>query len=97
MGQQKVAKKYQNAIQQAKTLWQEKHFFHWDLEFPEVFIDLNKRDWTHNPGFDVVVRLHHTSSLLTYLVMIVIIILIPILLVIIRFDFVWSFCGTGYS
>jgi hypothetical protein len=43
------------AIEQAKELWQEKRFFHWDLEFPEVFVDLQRRDWKENPGFDAVI------------------------------------------
>jgi len=30
------------------------HFFHWELEFPEVFIDLDRSNWKENPGFDVV-------------------------------------------
>lgn len=32
-----------------------KTFFHWKLEFPEVFIDLNRRAWTVGGGFDAVV------------------------------------------
>jgi Eco57I restriction-modification methylase/TaqI-like C-terminal specificity domain len=39
----------------ALKLSDEKHFFHWDLEFPEVFIDLENASWKENPGFDVVV------------------------------------------
>ncbi|OBQ08885.1 MAG: restriction endonuclease [Anabaena sp. LE011-02] len=39
----------------AKKLFEEKRFFHWDLEFPEVFIDLEKVDWKENPGFDAVI------------------------------------------
>lgn len=53
--QRKLAKKHQKAIDDARTLWQEKRFFHWDLEFPEVFIDLAQRDWAANPGFDAVI------------------------------------------
>jgi hypothetical protein len=30
-------------------------FFHWELEFPEVFIDLARADWQENGGFDAVV------------------------------------------
>ena len=29
--------------------------FHWDLEFPEVFIDLENANWSENPGFDAVI------------------------------------------
>lgn len=39
----------------AQKLCDEKHFFHWDLEFPEVFIDLENASWKDNPGFDAVV------------------------------------------
>lgn len=54
-GERKLSKPHQAAIDRARTLWQEKRFFHWDLEFPEVFIDLERRDWAENPGFDVVI------------------------------------------
>ncbi|MDM3860671.1 MAG: TaqI-like C-terminal specificity domain-containing protein [Aphanizomenon gracile PMC644.10] len=39
----------------ASKLFEEKRFFHWDLEFPEVFIDLENASWKENPGFDVVI------------------------------------------
>lgn len=39
----------------ALKLSDEKHFFHWDLEFPEVFIDLENASWKERPGFDAVV------------------------------------------
>ena len=54
-GQKQVGEPYQGAIQRARELWREKRFFHWDLEFPEVFVDLRRRDWAENPGFDAVV------------------------------------------
>lgn len=38
----------------AQKLADEKHFFHWDLEFPEVFIDLENACWHENAGFDAV-------------------------------------------
>ncbi len=41
-------------LETARNLYQEKHFFHWDLEFPEVFIDLANAEWKENGGFDVV-------------------------------------------
>src|SRR6266699_224363 len=41
------------AIETALVLANDKHFFHWDLEFPEVFYDETKRKG--NGGFDVVV------------------------------------------
>ena len=54
-GQRPVSPAHQAAIEQARALWQEKRFFHWDLEFPEVFVDLERRDWAENPGFDAVI------------------------------------------
>jgi type I restriction-modification system DNA methylase subunit len=39
----------------AQKLSDEKHFFHWDLEFPEVFIDLENACWHENAGFDLVI------------------------------------------
>jgi hypothetical protein len=54
-GERQVAESYQAAIQRARALWHAKRFFHWDLEFPEVFVDLRKRDWAENPGFDAVI------------------------------------------
>ncbi|WP_434685470.1 Eco57I restriction-modification methylase domain-containing protein [Pseudanabaena minima] len=39
----------------AQKLSDEKHFFHWDLEFPEVFIDLENARWQENAGFDAVI------------------------------------------
>ena len=54
-GERQVAERYGEAIRRARELWGEKRFFHWDLEFPEVFVDLARRDWAENPGFDAVV------------------------------------------
>jgi len=42
-------------ITAAQKLSEEKRFFHWDLEFPEVFIDLETASWHNHPGFDAVV------------------------------------------
>jgi hypothetical protein len=39
----------------ARKLFEEKQFFHWDLEFPEVFIDSENASWKENPGFDAVI------------------------------------------
>ncbi len=39
----------------AQKLSDDKHFFHWDLEFPEVFIDLENACWLENAGFDAVI------------------------------------------
>ena len=40
--------------QQAKEIATEKRFFHWEIEFPEVFRDKHGRE-KDNPGFDAVV------------------------------------------
>jgi hypothetical protein len=50
-----VGEPYAAVVREARRLYEEKRFFHWDLEFPEVFIDLEKADWKENAGFDVVV------------------------------------------
>jgi len=54
-GEKQVGEPHQGAIQRARELWRARRFFHWDLEFPEVFVDLRRRDWAENPGFDAVV------------------------------------------
>lgn len=41
-------------VQESRRLYAQKHFCHWDLEFPEVFIDLESASWKENPGFDAV-------------------------------------------
>ncbi len=52
---EKLSKPYQKVRTMAQNLFAEKRFFHWDLEFPEVFIDLERADWDANGGFDAVV------------------------------------------
>lgn len=42
-------------ISSARQLYEEKRFFHWDLEFPEIFINLENASWKENPGFDAVI------------------------------------------
>jgi hypothetical protein len=54
-GERPLADNYAAAVERAKVLWEEKRFFHWDLEFPEVFVDLARRDWAENGGFDAVI------------------------------------------
>jgi len=51
-GELVVDERYQQAIARARGLWERQRFFHWDLEFPEVFIDLAGRDWAADGGFD---------------------------------------------
>lgn len=41
-------------LERANKLWERHHFFHWELEFPEVFFDKQGRP-LDNPGFDVVI------------------------------------------
>ena len=50
-----VDERYQRAIARARDLWERQRFFHWDLEFPEVFIDLAGRDWAADGGFDAMI------------------------------------------
>jgi hypothetical protein len=54
-GVETVGKPYQEVLREARRLFEEKRFFHWDLEFPEVFIDLERSTWKENPGFDAVI------------------------------------------
>ena len=48
---------YREAITLGRRLGVEKRFFHWDLEFPEAFIDLGPGTWKRkdDQGFDAVV------------------------------------------
>ncbi|HEY9850829.1 MAG TPA: Eco57I restriction-modification methylase domain-containing protein [Leptolyngbyaceae cyanobacterium] len=51
----KMSKADKAVYEEAQKLGEEKRFFHWDLEFPEVFIDLENASWNEKAGFDVVV------------------------------------------
>ncbi|MEK7441647.1 MAG: Eco57I restriction-modification methylase domain-containing protein, partial [Chloroflexota bacterium] len=51
----KISPQYREAMVKARTLYQEQRFFHWDLEFPEVFVDLVNSQWQSHAGFDVVI------------------------------------------
>ena len=44
----------QQYLDKAESLAKQKHFFHWELEFPEVFFDRNGQR-LQNPGFDAAV------------------------------------------
>lgn len=46
-------KDLQSVLLKAQSVAREKHLFHWELEFPEVFFDQHGRK-LENPGFDVV-------------------------------------------
>jgi hypothetical protein len=51
----KLNKQDAAVLPEAERLFLSKRCFHWDLEFPEVFLDLAHADWKDNPGFDAVV------------------------------------------
>ena len=46
---------YQQVLAERERLYRQHRFFHWDLEFPEVFIDLGSAAWKANGGFDAVI------------------------------------------
>ena len=52
-----LSPEYRDTISSATEIGQEKRFFHWDLEFPEAFVDLKGGRWKSegDQGFDVVV------------------------------------------
>ena len=52
-----LAPEYLQAIAQAAKIGAEKRFFHWDLEFPEAFVDIALGAWKpkREQGFDAVV------------------------------------------
>ncbi len=56
-GEITLSKNHQGAIEQGRTLAADKRFFHWDLEFPEVFVDLQRKHWKveGEAGFDAVI------------------------------------------
>jgi hypothetical protein len=51
----KLPPSFQRVLSEASELYKSKRFFHWDLEFPEVFIDLDSATWKDNAGFDAVI------------------------------------------
>ena len=52
-----LSEEYREAIVQGTKVGAEKLFFHWDLEFPEAFVDLGRSKWKSKDtqGFDAVV------------------------------------------
>lgn len=54
-GEITVDARFQDAMARSRALWEQQRFFHWDLEFPEVFIDLAGRDWAADGGFDAMI------------------------------------------
>ena len=56
-GGQGLSPEYWEAILQGRDIGADKRFFHWDLEFPEAFVDLRLGTWKteENQGFDAVI------------------------------------------
>lgn len=52
-----LAPQYRQVIATAQELSRSKRFFHWDLEFPEAFVDLERKAWKAEgeQGFDAVI------------------------------------------
>ena len=52
-----MSPEYRQAITEGGKIGTEKRFFHWDLEFPEAFVDLGRSTWKRkdDQGFDAVV------------------------------------------
>ena len=52
-----LSSEYRGAITEGSRIGAEKRFFHWDLEFPEAFVDLEGGWWKRkeDQGFDAVV------------------------------------------
>jgi len=45
----------EEVLDRAHEMWEEKRFFHWEIEFPEVFLDEHGRHKGEGAGFDAVV------------------------------------------
>lgn len=54
-GGDKLPVDYQTTLEDARIEQETHGFFHWQLEFPEVYINLDDRSWKQDPGFDAVV------------------------------------------
>ena len=56
-GGKKLSPEYRDAITKAGEIGLEKRFFHWDLEFPEAFVDVSRGKWKskEEQGFEAVV------------------------------------------
>ncbi|HUW10649.1 MAG TPA: Eco57I restriction-modification methylase domain-containing protein, partial [Anaerolineae bacterium] len=50
-----LPKPYREVLAERERLYLKHHFCHWDLEFPEVYIDLKKGTWRDDAGFEAVV------------------------------------------
>lgn len=54
-GKNPFGKQQQATLDQARALAAQHRFFHWDLEFPDVFYDLRYAREKDDPGFDAVI------------------------------------------
>lgn len=52
-----LSPQYREVIKKGAHLSDDKRFFHWDLEFPEAFVDLERKTWKAQAeqGFDAVI------------------------------------------
>lgn len=54
-GRASLGRAHAEAVARAAELAGEHRFFHWDLEFPEAFVDAETATWSEDPGFDAIV------------------------------------------
>ena len=54
-GEGAVLEEHADTVEAAEHLSEEKRLFHWELEFPEVFYELDPPGDRDNPGFDAVI------------------------------------------
>jgi hypothetical protein len=54
-GRTQLGRAHAEALERAAGLAGEHRFFHWDLEFPEAFVDAETATWSEDPGFDAVI------------------------------------------
>ncbi|WP_414676449.1 Eco57I restriction-modification methylase domain-containing protein [Longimicrobium sp.] len=54
-GRGQLGRAHAEALERAAGLAREHRFFHWDLEFPEAFVDAETATWSEDPGFDAVI------------------------------------------
>jgi len=51
----RISPQYVEAMKEARELYHRHRFLHWDLEFPEVFVDLATAQWRSDAGFDAII------------------------------------------
>lgn len=54
-GRPRLGRAHAEALDIAAGLSADHRFFHWDLEFPEAFVDAETATWAEDPGFDAIV------------------------------------------